>query len=546
MATLEFIREGKSLFSYPVQGTKLTVGRSSDCDVVLNDPTISRKHFTLYYLDHQYFVKALDKNMLQVQGQELQSMRLSDQNKFSISSWDVIFHEENLEDEQAETLVASLNQSHSEIASRISGSEVCSSEFILKINQSGKELGQKLIEKEISTVGSQGRNEIVIEDERIRGKHLKLVKSDLGLELVDLTGRKGLSCDGKFANSFYLQSNQEVQFLDYSFLCEEVLQNTETAIVELDQFYGLIGQSAQMKKLYSMIARLGISDAPVIILGESGSGKELVAQAIHKASPRKSRRFVSVNCGAISKELIESELFGHEKGAFTGAQAKREGLFEYAQDGTLFLDEIGELPLDLQPKLLRVLENHTYKRVGGNQDLPSRCRIVAATHRDLAQMVREGKFREDLFFRLFVLPIFIPALRDRVEDIPVLATFFMKEFSKNGQRKTLSEKALLRLKQEKWPGNVRELKNLLQRSFVLSAKSDLDPDDLEFVEHITQRPVDALEALSAKTIDEMEREMMISALKRHSGNKQRAAEELGIPRSTFFKKVKLHNLDQIL
>jgi len=288
---------------------------------------------------------------------------------------------------------------------------------------------------------------------------------------------------------------------------------------------------------------VGPTEATVLILGESGSGKELVCRAVHQLSSRAAGPFVAINCGAISKDLIESELFGHEKGAFTGAAHRRDGAFGLACGGTLFLDEIGELPLELQPKLLRVLENKTYRRVGGQEELRTDVRIVAATHRDLATLVKEKKFREDLFFRLFVLPIIVPALRDHREDIPLLANTFLREFSPAGVTKTLSVKALGKLKAHAFPGNIREFRNILMRSVFLSTQKEIRGEDILFPENLAGPSRREFIFSGIEKLEDMEKKLVLKALLAHDWNKARAAESLGIAKSTLFSKIKIYDLE---
>ena len=244
----------------------------------------------------------------------------------------------------------------------------------------------------------------------------------------------------------------------------------------------MIGISRPLQEVFKIVGRVAQSDAPVLVTGESGTGKELVAHAVHEYSPRRKSEMVAINCGAIPDNLLESELFGHEKGAFTGAFAKRAGRFEQADGGTLFLDEIGDMPASVQVKLLRVLQEGSFSRVGGNETLSSDVRIVAATNKDLAAEVSEGNFREDLYYRLNVVEINLPPLRDRPEDIPLLAEFFLERLAqKQGMaRMRLSGEAVEALQKHHWPGNVRELENTIARACALSTSDLLLPEDMPF------------------------------------------------------------------
>ncbi len=244
-------------------------------------------------------------------------------------------------------------------------------------------------------------------------------------------------------------------------------------------FGGLIGTSARMQRVYRMIERVSQHSYPVLILGESGTGKELVARSVHFQGPRKQRPFVPVDCSALAPTLIESELFGHVKGAFTGAQQNKAGLLEAADDGTLFLDEIGDLPVDMQAKLLRALQEREVKPVGSNERVPLRARVIAATNRDLDAAIRGGTFRQDLYFRLNVVQIKLPPLRERKSDIPLLVNSFLEKFCEaNQQTHTLNDDALRRLMAYDWPGNVRELENSIQRAIAMGSGTVVQFNDL--------------------------------------------------------------------
>lgn len=251
----------------------------------------------------------------------------------------------------------------------------------------------------------------------------------------------------------------------------------------------VIGISKAFQDVFKLVGRVARTDAPVLVTGESGTGKEVVARSIHEYSPRRQNEMVALNCGAIPENLLESELFGHEKGAFTGAASRRSGRFEQCDQSTLFLDEIGDMPLSVQVKLLRVLQEGTFSRVGGNETLSSDVRIIAATNKNLAQEVAEGRFREDLYYRLNVVELKLPPLRERVEDIPLLAEFFLRKITrKNGMaRIRLSDEAMHKLQQQRWTGNVRELENTMARACALAASPILLADDIPLTESMERK-----------------------------------------------------------
>lgn len=303
-------------------------------------------------------------------------------------------------------------------------------------------------------------------------------------------------------------------------------------------FGHLIGESATMQELYKLIARVSRTSANVMLLGESGVGKEVVAAAIHSASDAEGP-YIATNCGAFSKELIGSELFGHEKGAFTGAVGRKEGVFEQAENGTLFLDEITEMPIDMQPNLLRVLENKVVIRVGGTKTIPINCRVVSATNRAMEEIAESKVLREDIYFRLAVFPITIPPLRERKEDIPLLATYFIDELNKENKTSfAWNDGQLDTLKAYDWPGNVRELRHFVHRAAIMS---DPDQSDLELPKTIEspfakkQSTTPTLQA--GRTIEDVEKELIYATLEKVNGNKTLAAEMLGISTKTLYNRL---------
>jgi two-component system NtrC family response regulator len=306
-----------------------------------------------------------------------------------------------------------------------------------------------------------------------------------------------------------------------------------------DGFHGIIGRSKSMQEIFRLIERVAVSDISVLICGESGTGKELVAQAIHRQSQRRNNPFIIVNCGAIPENLLESELFGHEKGAFTGAHAQKRGKFEMAHCGTLFLDEIGELAPALQVKLLRFLQDRRIERVGGNQSIELDVRIIAASNRDLKKEMENHVFREDLYYRLKVVPVDIPPLRKRREDIVPLAQHFLQKFCQEHRKPLvgLSTEAEAALLTHPWAGNVRELENLISRAVVLSPHAMLKPSDLGFV--MDRIPTDVNLKLAKQAI---ERDFIKTALERNRGIISRAARELGISRVNLYELVEKYKI----
>jgi DNA-binding NtrC family response regulator len=330
---------------------------------------------------------------------------------------------------------------------------------------------------------------------------------------------------------------------------EEKFRLVETATVGAELAEAMpdteiIGATPKMVEIYKKVAKVARIESPVLIVGESGSGKELVARAIHANSQRATSPFIVINCGALPETLLESELYGHERGSFTGATGQRKGLLESASGGTLFLDEISETSLSFQVKLLRVIQEGEIRRVGSNEIVKIDIRLVAATNRDLREMVRAGRFREDLFHRLNVFTIAVPALRQRIPDIPLLASYFLKMFTgKHGKVVRLASDAVEAMKRYSWPGNVRELRNLLERTITFNDTGVIQADDLEFGEEDEAAAVAAVANGAGSSLDQMEKDHIIKVLRETGGNKKKAAEILGIERRTLYNKAKRLGID---
>jgi DNA-binding NtrC family response regulator len=322
-------------------------------------------------------------------------------------------------------------------------------------------------------------------------------------------------------------------------------ENLRAQVRERFRLPGLVASSAEMAQVLDLVERVAPTDATVLIRGESGTGKEIIAKALHQASNRAGGRFVAINCGALPEALLESEIFGHVKGAFTGAGANKKGLFEEAHGGTLFLDEIGEMTSGLQVKLLRALQSGEVRPVGSTQFITVDARVVAATNRDLEPMIRQGLFREDLFYRLNVIPIVLPPLRERREDIPLMAEHFLARFAqRQGRVLRLTAGATDRLLRYAWPGNVRELENAMERLAILARHETIEPGDLP--PHIgAGLALGSAPGLAAEqTLADAERAHIIQILERYGWNHSRAAEALGIGRTTLWRKLKDYGIEK--
>lgn len=391
-------------------------------------------------------------------------------------------------------------------------------------------------------IGRDETSDIHLLGESVSRQHGVLAPEGASYRYTNL-GRNGTRIDGQAITNHILRIGDILEIADWElqFLQEDCALQTETVVPGMIEKprprtprHVLIGDSPCMRRTRSQIARMAESNAPVCILGETGSGKEVVAHAIHRAGCGASTPFVAVNCGAIPPSMIESELFGYEKGAFTGAVRDHRGFFEQASGGTLFLDEIGELPLELQTRFLRVLETGTFRRIGGQEEVYAEFRLISATHRDLHKTAIGGKFREDLFFRLYVLPLTLPPLRERKEDIPLLLAHFTQDFGRPDIQ--WSDEAMKKMIQHTWPGNVRELRNTVQRALIMSRNDTITGSHIHLL-HIPAAPI-----VSPVNLEDQEKVGIERALHQHRGNNSRAAAALGISRTTLLAKIKKYGI----
>jgi len=434
------------------------------------------------------------------------------------------------------------------------------------LSRVGHQVSEARDATEALTLIAQGDFDLVLADIRMPGLNgLELVRQvheidpDLPCIVVTGFGSPESSVDALRAGAFwYLEKPFEQGHLDVvRRLVEQAIEHgrlkAENRALQSElrtkyRFENIIGHSGALREVLDVVAKVARTDSTVLITGESGTGKELIARAIHYNSRRVERRLVTVNCGAIPEELLESELFGHVRGAFTNAVASREGRFALANGGTIFLDEIGDMSPNLQVKLLRVLQEQTYEPVGSSKSETVNVRVIAATNQNLETAIREGRFREDLFYRLNVIPVEVPPLRQRREDIPLLVMHFLEVLNRERGTKidSVSDAALEALSRYDWPGNVRELENLMERLTVLRGGGEIDLDDLP--ESVRRRPAppDALaygegsgDGLDFRSVvDRFQADLIREALAKSGGNKKEAAEQLGLNRTTLIEKIK--------
>jgi len=385
-------------------------------------------------------------------------------------------------------------------------------------------------------VGTASGSQLRLSDPTVSRLHCQFVPRRDGFRLVDVGSTNGTFVDGVRVRDADLLASTTVRLGASVLRLELGAEPVRVALSKQRSFGRILGGSIEMRRLYAILERVAPSDATVLIQGETGTGKELIARAIHQLSPRRNGPFVRVNCAAIPLGLLESELFGHEKGAFTGALAQKIGRFELAHQGTLFLDEVGDIPLELQPKLLRVVQEQEFERLGSTRTQRVDVRLVAATNRNLEEMVGDKQFREDLYFRLNVFPIRIPPLRERAGDIPLLVRHFVDKYAQrmNKQIETIPEEAMAALCRYSWPGNIRELQNFIERAVILTPGSVLQ---IQIDELQSSRPI---ASTVSGTLEDVERQRILEALRETGaviGGQQGAAARLGLKRTTLLSKM---------
>ncbi len=412
------------------------------------------------------------------------------------------------------------------------------------------------------TVGSSPKNEVVLSDPTVSRVHCEIVIDRDRYVIRDLGSTNGTKLNGTPVVEAVLAAGSRVRLGDSELLFEPKKKWERVSVSDQDHFGELYGTSASMRSVFGLLARVGVTDLSCIITGETGTGKELAARALHGLSSRASKPLVVVDCGAISHTLIESELFGHEKGAFTGADRTRPGAFEVADGGTIFLDEVGELPIELQPKLLRVLERREVRRLGATSVININVRVLAATHRDLVSMVKEGKFREDLYYRLAEVVAHMPPLRARPGDIPLIAQRILTDHAQSSGTPPIqiANDGVALLQSCRWSGNVRELRNVLRRAAALTNTTLLTADDLRSamssgasinqswtVENDSTKQIDLGEALPIKDAREkwmapMEKEYLVRLIQRCNGDLNLASEQAGVHRKSLERLFRQHGI----
>jgi len=545
MKNIEIFYRDELISEHPLSKDETKIGRAKSNDIILSDPTVSRVHAVI--ISDKGKLSLLDKSSSDtfINNVKVSRKELHIDDMITIGPYSIFPREYKYDEEKPELQTTCHEKT---LAFSLLPDEDKKS-FLLKHASlayiKGPEEGHRYkIDKEKITFGKNDDNDLVLNDEFVSRHHGEISFSKGEFFIRDLGSRNGIFINGKRVKGSIIESGSRIEIgkTEFNFVLSEdtpmLLDRKDDHLCEI------IGKSQKIQALLTFCKKAASCDATVLINGETGTGKELIAKTIHSLSRRSGGPFITIDCGSIPQNLIESELFGHEKGAFTGAQNQRKGAFERGNKGTVFLDEIGELPKEMQPKLLRILEEREFKRVGGDTHIQTDIRVIAATNKELNVEITRGNFREDLFFRLYVIPISLPTLRERKEDIPLLADHFIKKsqlLSETGSQVTISDEALKKMADYSWPGNVRELRNIIDRAIVNSDMHLISAEDVQFIPTIKENAKSF--SSSHASLEEVEKQTIINALKEQDGNKKATAKVLGIAYSTMCEKVKKYKIE---
>ena len=525
---LELSSEGRVLLWRSLDRGRLSVGSNPECSLSFPEPSVSPVQFVLVLEGKRLILENKASSGTRVNGEVVHDrlqLAAGDVIDVGFLSAAVCFRDALSPEREIRTKTL--------VQSRAGARGEC----MLRMLGDPESRSWSLTSEQI-TVGTDPTNTVVLNDAYASRFHAEIYLSEGRVRVRDLDSRNGVYVgeqklvDGEVPDG----ATMSIGKTKFVFSTDGNDRHEPSGVL-------FLGKSPAAVEVRRMITRLGPADAPVLVSGETGTGKEVVARSLVEASSRREGPFVVINCGALSRALIESELFGHEKGAFTGALTRKIGAFEAADGGTLFLDEIGELPLDLQPQFLRVLEQGEIRRVGGMDTVAVNTRLIAATNRDLVLEVAAGRFREDLFHRLHVLALSLPPLKARKDDIVDLSEHFLRGFAPAGSALRLSDAARSELESYRWPGNVRELRNVLQRAVLLRSSDDIGPEDIHFQKSTLETRVTTVQATSSRTLAEIERDAIVAELSRHKGNRSEVAAALGVARSTIHRKMEDYGIN---
>jgi DNA-binding NtrC family response regulator len=531
MPELAFFRHGEELLRVAL-GDRTAIGRATECDVTLPDPALSRVHAVVERRGDAFHLLDRSGRGTRLGGRTVHEAPLQDGAELALGAWRALFRAAPPLDGEETRAVAGSTR----IRSGAQPGPIPPAARIRIRARAGERVESLPLDG--VTVGKAGSADVALDDPFVSARHLRIEARQGHWHLVDLDSTNGTFLGGARIQRADLPLGVPVVVGEAELVLEPL---TAPPPARSSTFEGMLSSDPAMRQVFDLVDRVAPSMAAVTILGETGVGKELVARALHFRSERRAGPFIPVNCSAIAESLIESELFGHEKGAFSGAERMRKGAFEEAHGGTIFLDEVGELPLDLQPKLLRVLELGEVKRVGASRPIQADVRIVAATHRDLRAAVRAGKFREDLFYRLCVVPITVPPLRARRGDVRALADLFLHASAPRGLALRWTEQALERLDGYDWPGNVRQLRNVVLRALLFRGEGLAVPAEAVVFEDTRagsgETGDDDTLYVRGLTMEEIEREAIRLSLRRNHGRRAAVVRELKLAKSTIMKRI---------
>ena len=533
MLELTLQRGGRQLIREPIGPEAITIGRAASNTVRLLDAEISREHCRIEWRDGALFAVDLSRNGMLINQALQREAEVNAGDRITIGPWTLLI-ESTIDAVPVKTISA---EPH---ATRVLGydaakKKLCTEQLELLVRTPDQGPTRRRINKSEVLIGHHAACDVAVADPFVSRRHCRLILERDALKLIDLASTNGVFVGETRVTQAALPHEGSFCIGRSTVHYRVIRQEEAIEPVQRTRLGSLVGGSNSMREVYSLIERIAPCEATVLVTGESGTGKELVAKEIHERSNRSRGPFVAINCGALPATIIESHLFGHERGAFTGAVERVAGIFEQARGGTVFLDEIGEMPPELQTRLLRVLEERRVRRLGGQEEIAVDFRLVAATNRNLSRRVAEGRFREDLFYRLHVVPVELPPLRERPDDIPALARHFAAELSPEGRHVQFSDEALEALARHPWPGNVRELRNTLERTIVLT------PHDLLQAAELKLAAADEIDA--SRGLRDQERAHLVQILRACRGNITRAAHKLGVARSTLQAKMQRYTID---
>jgi DNA-binding NtrC family response regulator len=536
MLEITLQRAGKRLMKEPIGSDPVTIGRSAENTLRLLDADISRNHCKIEWRDGALRATDLSTNGMLINGELVKDAEVTAGDRISIGPWTLMI-DSTIDAVPMKTLISEPHSTRVLAYDPVRRKLATQRMEIIVNSPDQSSLRKRLARTEI-TIGHHGSCDVAVADPYVSRRHCKLIVQDGRVKLIDLASTNGVFVGDTRVSQVAMDAHGSFRIgrsaVNYRLVTEteEVMPTKETRLGDM------IGVSKQMRGIFGLISRVAPTDAAVLVSGDSGTGKELVARELHRLSGRKDKPFVAVNCGSIPSTIIESQLFGHERGAFTGAVERASGYFEQARGGTLFLDEIGEMPLELQTRLLRVLETKTIRRIGGQEEIEVDFRLVCATNRNLPRRVQEGRFREDLLFRILVVPIELPPLRERPEDTLALARNYVAEIASEGRNPSLTDAALEAIAGHDWPGNVRELKNTIERTLIMSEHDVIEACDIKFAS-LGQVPSGG----NGNGLWDKERSHLEEALRECGGNITLAAKKLGIARTTLQGKIKRYGID---